>query len=153
LFLQCGRLSPVLLKPAFLFILFQNGSEFSQKMWIIFHSIVCSKNKGVTIIFQTLYTKNKSLMVQRISMQCTLIFSTSYSTVLTIIVSTYALSILKKTSSSCIPFCEKIMSVTDVSVATRGKRGSFLCALLQYLYTYVTCYMVLFILCTGSFNK
>jgi hypothetical protein len=43
---------------------------------------------------------NESLRVQRISMQCAFIFSTSYCTVLTINVSNYALSIKKKNCSA-----------------------------------------------------
>jgi hypothetical protein len=40
-----------------------------------FSTVLSVKKTRVSqFIFQTLYTKNKSLMVQRISMQCTLTF-------------------------------------------------------------------------------
>lgn len=119
--------TPVLLKPAFLFILFQQGNELSQKMCIIFHSYCLFKEQWSHNSFSSHCTPNMNLWwMRRISMQCTFIFSTPYSTVLTISISTYALSI-KKTCSAHKPiFVKKWCKLQMCLLQQEGWRGQHL---------------------------
>jgi hypothetical protein len=152
LFLQCGWLPPVLLKPAFLFILFQKGSELSQKMWIIFHSIVYSKNKGTTIYFpdtvhqEQIFDGTEDFHAVYINFQHSVFYCSDRYCVHLCFVHK------KNCAARTLLFVKKWCQLQMCLLQWGGKGGSFLSALLQYLYVCVTCYMVPFVLRTGSFN-
>jgi hypothetical protein len=84
-------------------------------------------------------------------MHCAFIFSTPYSTVLTINVSTYALSIKKIFQLINPSLCKNDVNYRYVCCRKLGEGSNFLFVLLQYLYMYVVCYMVHFILCMRKF--